>query len=534
MIGTLLGGIGLFLLGMILMTEGLKAAAGDALRRRLEQLTGGAAKAMLTGVVITMLIQSSSATVLTTIGFVSAGLLTFTQAVGLIFGANLGTTSTGWIVSLLGFKVSLSAMALPLVGLGALSRFLLKGRGASLGLAVAGFGVIFVGIDLLQEGMGGLSQRLDPGRFPGATLFGKLALVGVGMAMTVVLQSSSAAVATTLTALHSGTIGLNQAVMLVIGQNLGTTVTAALAAVGASVAAKRTAVAHILFNVVAGGAAFLLAPAFLRLVGQGGPLPGWEDPAVAVAAFHTVFNLLGVILLLPVAGQFAAWVTRLVPAQGSPFTGNLDPSVSEVPAVAVEAARRAARAIAAAELRAAREILGRTGGTAGSPDLDDLEDGLREVRDFLRHLRTSPAMAREHARHLSVLHAVDHLDRLGEALREAPHRRWFQGDDLETWGASVADTLAQVEGELMGEGALSVDRLRGLSQGLAEHRRARRLEVLASAARGEASPGEALQRLEALRWLDRVVYHGWRASHHLAAPAGPEENDGVAEVFAGT
>ncbi|HSW27960.1 MAG TPA: Na/Pi symporter [Longimicrobiales bacterium] len=519
MIGSLLGGIGLFLLGMILMTDGLKAAAGDALRRGLERLTGGAFKAMLSGMAITALVQSSSATVLTTIGFVSAGLLTFTQAVGLIFGANLGTTSTGWIVSVVGFKVSVAAVALPLVGVGALARFLLRGRAASVGLALAGFGVIFVGIDLLQDGMASLSDRMDPGSLPGATLLGRMALVGVGAAMTVVLQSSSAAVTTTLTALHSGTIGLAQAVALVIGQNLGTTATAAMAAVGASVPAKRTALAHILFNVVAGVAAFALAPAFLFLVEDARWLPGAEDPAVAVAAFHTIFNVAGVLLLLPVSGRFAAVVTRMVPDRGSPFARNLDTSVAEVPAVGVEVARRAVMEIAAEQMRVAAGVFRRMDGGPPPPSPDPASQGLREVRSFLGHVRTSSSSG-DHARHLGVLHALDHLDRLDEALREPPGPDRLSGGETGTLRGSAEVVLEEVRAWLEGRGPAPEDRSRSLSQGMARHRRARRLEVLALAASGEVGPEEALERLEALRWLDRVMYHVWRSVHHLAAEGG--------------
>lgn len=531
MIGTLLGGIGLFLLGMILLTDGLKAAAGDALRRGLERLTGGATRAMFSGMGVTMLIQSSSATVLTTIGFVSAGLLTFTQAVGLIFGANLGTTSTGWIVSLVGLKVSMAAVALPLVGIGALARFLLRGKAASIGLALAGFGVIFVGIDLLQQAMGSLSSHMDPGRFPGATWWGRLGLVAVGAAMTVVLQSSSAAVATTLTALHAGTIGLSQATMLVIGQNLGTTVTAALAAVGASVPAKRTAVAHILFNVVAGVVAFGLAPLFLHAVEGAGWLPGADDPAVAVAAFHTVFNLAGVLLLLPVAGRFADVVSRMVPERGSAFTRNLDASVAEVPAVGVEVARRSVLAIAAAQLDAAEMVLRRNGERPPAPATEAVSQGLLAVRDFLGHVRTSPAAADEHRRHLGLLHAVDHLDRLDEALGEPPEPRWVSGGVPDPLRARVLDEMARLRRSLEPDGAPAVEGIRQLSTSMAGHRKARRAEILERAAAGGMAPGEALERLEALRWVDRVLYHVWRAAHHLAGggEAPPGEHT---EVFA--
>lgn len=172
MLALLLGGIGLFLLGMTLLTDGLKVLAGDALRRVLARFTGGPTRAMLSGAALTALIQSSSATTLATIGFVSAGLLTFQQAVGLVFGANLGTTSTAWLVSLLGLKLSVSAVALPLVGVGALARLLARDRWAAAGTALSGFGLVFVGIDTLQAGMADLAAQIDPEALPGASLGG--------------------------------------------------------------------------------------------------------------------------------------------------------------------------------------------------------------------------------------------------------------------------------------------------------------------------------------------------------------------------
>lgn len=530
MTGNLLGGIGLFLLGMILMTDGLKAAAGDHLRRALERLTGGATRAMFSGMAITALIQSSSATIITTIGFVSAGLLTFTQAVGLIFGANLGTTSTGWIVAGLGLKVSVSAVALPLVGVGALARFLLRGRAASLGLALAGFALIFVGIDLLQEGMGSLSGRIDPSRFPGASLLGRAGLVAVGAVMTVLLQSSSAAVATTLAAVNSGTIDLAQATALVIGQNLGTAVTATLATVGASVPAKRTAVAHILFNVVAGVVAFGLAPAFLHLVEDVRTLPGADDPAVALAAFHTLFNLVGVLMLLPVAGRFARVVTRMVPDRGSSLTRNLDPSVAHVPAVGVEVARRAVLGIAAEEMRIAAAVMRRVEGGPPAPPLDAVSRGLQETRDFLRGVRTSADVAGEHHRHLAVLHALDHLDRLDEALREPPARGRLSGELEPALLHTIEFTLEETHRWLLKDGPAPLEQVGGLSSDMARYRRSRRVCTLDLAASGGMEPTEALERLDALRWVDRVLYHVWRSVHHLGSEDEAGAN-GQAEVF---
>ncbi|MGP1310281.1 MAG: Na/Pi symporter, partial [Phycisphaerales bacterium] len=160
MLIAVLGGIGLFLLGMILLTDGLKAVAGDALRVLLTKAVSNQWSGAAWGATITALLQSSSATSLVTMGLVSAGLLTFAQAVGVVVGANLGTTATGWIVALVGVKFSVSALALPVIAVGALLRLLGRGRWPSLGLALAGFGLLFLGLDALAEGMSGLSDRL--------------------------------------------------------------------------------------------------------------------------------------------------------------------------------------------------------------------------------------------------------------------------------------------------------------------------------------------------------------------------------------
>lgn len=207
----LLGGIGLFLMGMVLLTDGLKAVAGDALSAALVRFTGTPTKAFTSGALVTLMVQSSSATTVTLIGFVSAGLLTFPQAIGVVMGASLGTTGTGWVVSVLGLKISLGYYAMPLVGVGALMRLLTRGRGRSLGMALAGFGLIFIGIEALQTGMQGLAAVFDLARLPATGWWGHLLTMLIGALMTVVMQSSSAAVATTPTALHADAVNFDQA-----------------------------------------------------------------------------------------------------------------------------------------------------------------------------------------------------------------------------------------------------------------------------------------------------------------------------------
>ena len=247
----IIGGVGLFLLGMTVMTAGLKGLAGSGLRAALSNAAATPLRGAFWGGLATLLVQSSSATTMTTIGLVSAGLLTFPQGLGLVFGANVGTTGTGWLVALIGVRVSLTAAALPMIFVGALMKLLGRGRVSAAGAALAGFGLILFGLTTLQQGMGGLAERLHPADLPAvlsapgvpwwSSLLGVLILVAVGLVMTAVMQSSTAAIAVTLSAQYAGAIGLDQGCALIIGQNIGTATSSAMAAIGASSTAKRLA-----------------------------------------------------------------------------------------------------------------------------------------------------------------------------------------------------------------------------------------------------------------------------------------------------
>jgi phosphate:Na+ symporter len=226
---SVLGGVGLFLLGMSVMTAGLKALAGSQLRTVLSKAAATPLSGAFWGAVVTLIVQSSSATTMTTIGLVSAGVLTFPQGLALVFGANVGTTGTGWLVALIGVRVSLTAAALPMIFVGALIKLLGRGRISAAGAALAGFALVLFGLTTLQQGMGGVAEQLHPANLPAifgtswwAGLYGLLALVVIGLVMTALMQSSTAAIAVTLSAFYAGAVGLDQACALIIGQNIGT------------------------------------------------------------------------------------------------------------------------------------------------------------------------------------------------------------------------------------------------------------------------------------------------------------------------
>lgn len=301
LIMTFVGGLGLFLLGMRLMTGGLSLAAGRHLRHILGKWTKTPIRGLFSGFLITALVQSSSAVTVAVIGFVNAGLLRLSHSVGVIYGSNVGTTTTGWIVAAMGLSVNIKALALPLVGLGTILHLTGKQtRREHFGDALAGFGLFFLGIEVLQSAFHGMESGIDVSSLTNLGGWSVPAFVLLGFALTFLMQASGAAMALVLTAALSGIIDVHTAAAAVIGTNIGTTSTAALSVLGATYNAKKVAAAHIIFNMVTGLLAVATLPLLLRLVDfiQAG-LGFQDDPALALALFHTTFNIFGVLLFLP-------------------------------------------------------------------------------------------------------------------------------------------------------------------------------------------------------------------------------------------
>ncbi|MBE7544598.1 MAG: Na/Pi symporter [Bryobacteraceae bacterium] len=526
---SLLGGIGLFLVGMVLLSDGLKAFAGNRLRTALVRFTGRPSAALASGALVTALVQSSSATTVTMIGFVSAGLLTFPQAVGVILGASLGTTSTGWIVSVLGLKISIGQYAMPLIGIGAFVRLLGRGRWRSLGLAVAGFGLIFAGIEALQTAMAGLSGNLNLSGLDAGGLLGRVLAVGIGVALTIVLQSSSAAVATTLTALHTGSLNFEQAALLVIGASIGTTVTGALAAIGASVPAKRTALALVLFNSATGVIAVLLLPLLLWLIDWGQRTAGLEAGAVSLAAFHTAFVAIGVLLFLPLIERFSRAVENLLPDRGPALTAHLDRLVLDVPEVALEAAFRALREISIEAFNALQDSLRDPPGRAvDKARRVRIREAIRQTQEFLAAIPATnePGTA---ALRVSLLHGLDHLVRLQSYLK-LPEKliQSFNHDPVKPPLARCRDILECASNGLRGfDSGPWLEAVRQKSEFLGQANRLERPKLLQKSAAGVWNDAAVLDALDALRWLNTVGYHVWRIGHYLGgetpATAEPAE-----------
>ena len=333
---TLLGALGMFLYGMNLMSSGLQKAAGDKLRGFLSAMTSNPFKRVMTGVGITALIQSSSATTVMVVSFVNAGLLTLVQAIGVIMGANIGTTITAWMVSLLGFKADISILAVPLMLLGFLLSNSKKDKNKNLGELVVGFSLLFLGLSFMKDSVPDLRQTPEVLEFvkqwSGYGFSSVLIFLGVGTVLTLILQSSSATMAITLIMLSMGWIPFNMACAMVLGENIGTTITANIAASVGNPSAKRAALSHTIFNVFGVIWALILFRPFLGLVGRIIEALGYPNPAAAgfavplddpngsagtaalygLSMLHTLFNTINTLILVWFTPLIAKIVTKLI------------------------------------------------------------------------------------------------------------------------------------------------------------------------------------------------------------------------------
>ncbi|WP_339834254.1 Na/Pi symporter [uncultured Parvibaculum sp.] len=336
----LLGGLGLFLVGMWLMTDGLKVAAGPSLKQILERWTDTRAKGLLAGFALTALVQSSSAVTVTAIGFVNAGVLTLGHAVWVIFGSAVGTTMTGWIVSAVGFNVDIKFMALPAIGIGMILRLTAPGRSrGAIGEAIAGFGIFFLGVSVLKDSFEGVAAGLQLDAFSGSGFLHYLAFVLAGFGVTAMAQSSSASIAIALSAVSGGLIGIESGAAMVIGANIGTTVTGVVAVLDATSNAKRVAASHFVFNLLSASIALLIMPVFFLTLSwlktTGLTLPG---PAMTLAIFHTLFNVAGLLVIWMWADDLIAWLKGLFVSQeeNEARPQHLDQTLVDMPTLAIE------------------------------------------------------------------------------------------------------------------------------------------------------------------------------------------------------
>jgi phosphate:Na+ symporter len=305
---TIAAGVSVFLFGMLSLEEGFQAFAGGTLERILKNTTDTLWKSLSFGIVSTTLMQSSSLVSVITISFLSSGLIGLASGIGIIFGANIGTTTGAWLVAGFGLKVKISAYAMPMLVFGVLLLFQKSRNLKGIGYILVGLGFLFLGIHYMKEGFDTFKDSFDLARFAVTGYPGLFLFAGIGIAATVVMQSSHATLVLTITALAVGQITYENALGLAIGANVGTTITAIIGSMSANEQGKRLAAAHLIFNVVTGLIAILFVHQLMAAVDWISAHVGIadDDYTLQLAVFHTLFNIIGVLVMLPLIGKLVS------------------------------------------------------------------------------------------------------------------------------------------------------------------------------------------------------------------------------------
>ena len=506
----LLGGIGLFLLGMHLMTDALRRLAGRKAREVMARFTRRPVSGAVTGALATVAVQSSSATMITTVGFVGAGLLSFPQALGILYGAGIGTTVTGWLILLVGFKLQLTVAAFPVLFAAALIRVLGAERWARPAMMAAGLSLVFLGIDMMQSGLAPYEARLTPESFAQATLAGRLQLVAIGVLVTLITQSSSAGVAGVLVLLSGQALTFEQAAALVIGMHIGTTFTPLLASIGGSVAVRQTALANVVYHVLSGMFGLVLIDTTARLVVA--PLLA-GDAQLGLVVFHTGFNLVGAAVMLPLTARFARAVTRLVPETAAArASARLDGQLLEAPDAAID--------MTAAVLRDLGDDLfaALARGMHGDRQLADLARSrdallaeLELVEDYLSRVRVQERHPEQMLRFDALWHQLDHLRRLHFRAGQGARLRTALSEARLFRAAALFRATLERHAHSKEEARRNADRLGRLGQRLA------RMEARTRSATRRHPPhvigltsAELFRLTDALRWMRRSTHHAQR------------------------
>ncbi|REE83728.1 phosphate:Na+ symporter [Lutibacter oceani] len=321
---TIASGVAILLFGMIMLEEGFKVFTRGPLQNILKKTTNKLYKSITAGAFVTALIQSSSLVSVITISFISAGLISLSGGLGLIFGANIGTTATAWLVAGFGLKINISALAMPMLIFGLVFSFQTKNELKGIGNVLAGLGFFFLGIHYMKEGFDVFKEHIDLTQFAISGFLGVIIYTGLGVVITTILQSSSATLALILTALAAGQIEYENALALAIGANIGTTITAILGSLKSNIAGRRLAGAHLIFNIVTGLVALIFIFPLASFVNYLATLMriASTDYTLKLALFHTIFNILGVLIMIPFIKKLESFLIKF-------FKEKLDKDIDE-------------------------------------------------------------------------------------------------------------------------------------------------------------------------------------------------------------
>lgn len=513
MLINLTGGIGLFLVGMHLLTDGLQKAGGTSMKQIMSTMVSNRVRGILAGALLTTAVQSSSAITVLTIGLTSAGILSLQSTIAIVLGANIGSTTTAWLVAIAGLKFSLSSLALPMIAAGSVALILSRQRYQAFGFISAGLGLVFLGIDFMQLAMEDAASQFRPENLPGTDLYGRLLLAAIGTIMTVLMQSSGAAMAITLTALASGSIRFDQAAALAIGQNIGTTITAALAAAGGTVSARRTATAHILFNLITAFMVLIGFTLFVEFISKFNDYFRLHDSMVQLAVFHTAFNSFGVLLFVPFISSYAKIVKRLIKGKQEKLTEALDENLLSVPDAAIAAAGSSALKITESIYTTLSDYL--SGKFTANHPTNQLKNANTELASYISNIRVEKPERQASISHL--VHCIDHFESLFTILEETEKARYvLQHKSIEEAVAHSRSIIESVLAWCQYRTTVNMQQFEKHSKDMANQRKSVRKRIIETTTRAGKDAEEAMLGIEAIRWLDRIAYHTWRLTGHLS------------------
>ncbi|MGW8287505.1 MAG: Na/Pi cotransporter family protein [Desulfobulbales bacterium] len=335
----LIAGLGIFLFGMSMLEYAIRILSGKTFRRMIRLYTNGRLRAIGSGTLVTAIIQSSSAVSLMVLAFVGAGVMSMQNAIGVIMGSNIGTTLTVWIVAIIGFKLKIESFALPFIAIGGLGLIFSdsseKPRLYQLCRLLIGFGFLFLGLDYMKSSVENVGQNFDLSLVPD---YGLWLYLLVGTLLTAIMQASAASIAVVLTALHTGLITFDIGVAMVIGANVGTTITVILGALGGIPAKKRVALSHLIFNVITGVVAFFSITGLIWVVSRFVDIQ--TNAVMGLALFHTLFNIIGVIIFFPFIGLLANLLYKIFPDYKPVLTVYINNTPTEIIEAATSALRK--------------------------------------------------------------------------------------------------------------------------------------------------------------------------------------------------
>lgn len=508
-----LGGLGLLLLGMNMMTEGLKAAAGASLQEYLERSTRTRFRAALSGFSLTALVQSSSAVIMTTLGFTNAGMLRLRQAAWVVFGSNVGTTMTAWIVALIGLRIRIDLIALPMIGLGALLRLVFGGRRAAhIGTALAGFGILFLGLDMLRDAFDGIAANIPVEQLGAFGGWGIVLGVLVGALLTTLVQSSSAALAIVLTAAVAGVFTPLLGAALVIGANVGTTSTSLLASIGATANARRLAWVHVAQKSFTGVIALILLWPLWWITEWLAGGEAHSNISTELAIFHTLFNVLGVLLMYFWADRLLRRVERWIPQPelSSEKPRYLDETVLKVPAMGVNAMHSELKRVFKQLLSRGRRSLLLDTSTPEPEQYINTSVLMNRISAFSTRLGEQESLAQVSESYLNLNWALQEARELRTRLHEL--------DEVPT---SERRTALNTELTALLEPAFMSGQLKTMSQlerdrlltDLRTLRQSRRRELLAAIDTGELEPAAVTRQLQVIAMFEESAKHVLRIAN---------------------